>query len=387
MTALTHAAEPTPQGPAQQGLTPLMKYGFLAFIVVPLLPLQSLALGAWTGRWDLFAFLTPFVYFVAIPLLDLAIGQRRDNPSADDEAALAASRLHRWMPLACLPLQYAALAVGLWGLLYAPFSAVGLVGWVIGIGFIGGVVGINVGHELIHKDTRLERAAGGLLLASVGYASFKIEHIYGHHVHVATPLDVSTAARGQSVYAFLARALTHNAPAAFALERANTERRGESWRWWTSELVGWYGVTALLAALATAAAGWAGLLFFIGQGLIAIALLEIVNYLEHYGLVRRGLGAANGRVRYERVTPLHSWNSDYLLTNWFLFNLQRHSDHHAYASRRYPLLRHFDESPQLPFGYATMILLALVPPLWRRVMDPRVDQWTAARDREAAQPT
>jgi alkane 1-monooxygenase len=370
-------------GPSD-GLSPLMKYGFLSFLFVPTLPLLSLALGAATGAWNLFAFLTPFVYFVAIPLLDRLIGQDRRNPSADDEARLATSRLHKALPLLCLPLQLAALAVGLWGLLYAPLSAVGLLGWTISIGFIGGVVGINVGHELIHKNTRAERAAGGLLLASVGYASFKVEHIYGHHVHVATPRDVSTSQRGQSVYAFLARALTHNAPAAFALEHANAARRGSAWRWWRSELVGLYALTAALAVLFTLAAGAAGLAFFVGQCLFAIVLLEIVNYLEHYGLARRIVGETAGQPRYERVTPLHSWNSDYLLTNWFLFNLQRHSDHHAYAARRYPLLRHFDESPQLPFGYATMILVALVPPLWRRVMDPLVDRWTAERDREAA---
>ncbi|MDF5936049.1 fatty acid desaturase [Pseudomonas aeruginosa] len=145
---------------------------------------------------------------------------------------------------------------------------------------------------------------------------------------------------------------------------------------WRNELIWWYAISALFLLGFSLAFGWLGAIFFLGQSVMAFTLLEIVNYVEHYGLHRRRLD--NGR--YERTTPEHSWNSNFLLTNLFLFHLQRHSDHHAYAKRRYQVLRHYDSSPQLPNGYAGMIVLALFPPLWRAVMDPKVRAYYAGEE-------
>ncbi|MCS6997692.1 MAG: alkane 1-monooxygenase, partial [Casimicrobiaceae bacterium] len=193
-----------------------------------------------------------------------------------------------------------------------------------------------------------------------------------HHVDVATPRDNSTARRGETVYGFIARALRHNVPRAFELERERAKRLGRRYSPWRGELAVWFALSIAFAAACVWVAGhWLGLVYFVGQAFVAVCLLEIINYVEHYGLQRRQL--PNGR--YERVDPKHSWNSDYLVTNMFLFHLQRHSDHHAYAARRYQVLRHFDESPQLPFGYAAAVVVALCPPLWRRIMDPRVDRY------------
>jgi len=230
-------------------------------------------------------------------------------------------------------------------------------------------VAINVGHELIHKTRRAERVAGGWLLASVGYGGFKIEHIRGHHVDVATPRDTSTARLGENVYSFLWRAFTTNPGRAWELERARLSRRNLPW--WRNELLLWWGLSLAWALGFAMWLGLPGLLAYVCIGGGAIALLEIVNYLEHYGLVRVPL--PNGR--YGPVTEHHSWNSPFLLTNLLLFQLQRHSDHHAHAARRYQILRHMAGAPQLPAGYAALVLLALVPPLWRRVMDPRVAAW------------
>jgi alkane 1-monooxygenase len=213
-----------------------------------------------------------------------------------------------------------------------------------------------------------------LLLASVGYHGFKVEHLRGHHVHVATPADASTARRGQSLYAFLPQALWRNTIAAWRLEAARLRGlRLPAWHW-RNELVGW---TALWLAFALAFAAWlgpAGLAFFLAQGLVAAATLEVVNFIEHYGLERRV--GADGRP--ERVAPAHSWNSDFALSNLMLFQLQRHSDHHAHPRRRYAVLRHRPEAPQLPAGYAAMFVLAWFPPLWRRAVHPRLDAAVAA---------
>ncbi|NDE00209.1 MAG: alkane 1-monooxygenase [Gammaproteobacteria bacterium] len=320
----------------------------LLFLLPVVLPFASYALALHTGAWDAAAFIVPLWYFVLIPLLDALIGRDTTNPSTREEAELATDRYYRALPVLCLPLYTGVLLFGAWTLTVAPFSLIGAIGWVISIGLVGGVVAINPAHELIHKQTRLERRMGGLLLASVSYGGFKIEHLLGHHVDVATPKDGSTARLGESVYGFVLRALWRNPLRALELERESFARRHLSWRVLRSELFGW------------------------GQSLVAISLLEIINYVEHYGLLRRTLTEGARAGQPERVDITHSWNSSYAFTNLLLFQLQRHSDHHAHATRRYPLLRHFDESPQLPAGYATMVVLAALPPLWRRVMDPRV---------------
>jgi alkane 1-monooxygenase len=353
----------------------LKKYGFLMFLLPISLPLQAWWGARQFGHWDAWACLAPIVFFGLIPVLDALIGQDPANAAPADEAALNADRYYQMLPLLCLPLYVALLFFGAWVMATAPLSAIGCIAWVIAMGNVGGVIAINTGHELIHKTSRLETTAGGLLLACVGYGSFKVEHIYGHHVNVSTPADGSSAPLGDNAYAFVARAFAHNVAMGFQLEKTNAERRGTAWTWWGSEINRLFVFTVLLAAVCTAIAGWIGLLYFIGQGVVAIALLEVINFIEHYGLARRHI--ANGR--YEKVNPTHSWNSNFVLTNLFLFQLQRHSDHHANAVRRYQVLRHFDESPQLPAGYATMVVLALVPWAWRKVMDPMVARIEQAR--------
>jgi alkane 1-monooxygenase len=357
------------------------KYGYLLFLLPATLPLQAWWGAQLTGWWNAYAFLVPVVYFGLIPLLDAWIGQDPSNPAPQDEASLAGDNFYRILTLSCLPLYVGIMLWGAWALTAAPFAWWAQVGWMISMGFVGGVVAINTGHELIHKTSRVERLAGGLLLASVGYGTFKVEHIYGHHVEVATPTDNSTAGLGENVYAFILKALLHNPRRAYLLERAAHTRRGLSTAWWQSELTHLYAFTLLLAGICTAIAGWLGLVYFAVQSLSAIALLEVINYVEHYGLARRQLPDG----RYEKVDPTHSWNSNFILTNLFLFQLQRHSDHHANAVRRYQVLRHFPQSPQLPAGYATMVVLATIPPLWRKVMDPKVAVYENNRSTLVAQ--
>lgn len=349
------------------------RYGFLAVFAVPaLLPLAAW-MGARVGHHDLLAWLPLFMLFVVLPLVDLALGHDPGNPDPQALPCLADDRWFRGLTLLAVPVQYATLGWALHHWIHAGLGPGGQLGWLLSLGVVGGVLAINTAHELIHKDTRLERIAGGLLLASVGYHGFKVEHIRGHHVHVSTPQDASSARFGQSLWHFLPRALARNTANAWRLEIARLRRLGKPGWHWRNELLGWSALWIALAAACWACWGAKGTLAFIAQGIVAACTLEIINYIEHYGLERRRL--ADGR--YERTTHLHSWNADFTLTNLLLFQLQRHSDHHAHAARRYQALLHHPDSPQLPAGYAAMFVLALVPQLWFRIMHPRLARWRA----------
>jgi alkane 1-monooxygenase len=344
------------------------RYGFLFVFVVPALMPLAAWLGMATDRPDLMAWFPLFFLFVLLPLADYAIGKDSSNPAdADARDALENETWFRWLTLACVPVQIGLIAWSIWWFVHAGYDTAGLVGWVVSQGVVSGILGINVAHELIHKIGRLEPGAGGVLLSTVGYFGFKIEHVRGHHVHVSTPLDASSARYGQHVYGFVAQALVRNAVNAWRLEAERLGRIGLPAVHWRNELLGWALLWCAFGVGAWAIGGAPGLGFFVLQGLGAAISLEIINYIEHYGLERR---MVNGR--YERTTHLHSWNSNYLLSNLLLFQLQRHSDHHANARRRYQALMHHNDSPQLPGGYAAMFVLALVPPLWHRVIDPRV---------------
>lgn len=342
--------------------------GYLLIFVIPaLMPLAAL-LGATLLTPGLAAWSPLFALFVLLPCADYLIGRDRNNPSMTELADLEAQRYYRVLTLLCVPAYLSALLYSGAYFAHAPLSLVGQLGWLLSQGVVGGIVAINVAHELIHKSSKLEQGAGGILLASVCYGGFKIEHVRGHHVHVSTPEDASSARFGQNVYGFVAQSVPRNVIAAFRLEAARLKKLGLPFFSLRNELLLWHGLSALMLGGFYLWLGAAGVVFFLAQSLGAFVSLEIINYIEHYGLERKRL--ADGR--YERTTHLHSWNSNYLLTNLMLFQLQRHSDHHENPRRRYQALLHYDASPQLPGGYAAMFLLALVPPLWFAVINPRV---------------
>jgi alkane 1-monooxygenase len=348
----------------------MYRWKALGFAFVFLVPAQmplAAWLGARTGYLDAMCWYPLFFLFVMLPALDYLLGHDPADVPVAEERAVALQPWFRALTVLALPVQLALLAwSGAW-FAHTDLQWHGTIGWLLSQGLVGGILAINTAHELIHKDAKFERLVGGLLLTSVGYQGFKVEHLRGHHVHVATPEDASSARLGQSLWHFLPRALWRNTRAAWSLE---TQRLGG--RWWSprNELLWWTALWLGTAYLFWAWLGARGLAFFVLQGMFAACALEIINYIEHYGLARaRG---ADGR--YERTTHLHSWNSDYSLSNLMLFQLQRHSDHHAFPKRRYAILRHQPEAPQLPGGYSAMFVLALCPPLWRRVIDPRVPQ-------------
>ncbi len=323
---------------------------FLAFFT--LMPLQWVEMGV---PWGSIA-----VAFVAIPVIDAFVGHPRRTHAAPRTIPFV-----RWIPRLQVPLQ-AALLVG--AVRVAPdLPMTQLLVFALAVGTVTGGMGITIAHELGHRASRLDRALAKALLVSVAYGHFFVEHVRGHHVRVATADDPATAPRGMSVYRFIPRSVFGSFVHAWRLEAMRLGHAGRS-AWHPSNWVLSGSVLSVaLLALAWAAVGPKAALLFAVQAVWAFVLLEIINYVEHYGLLRRRIDG-----RYEPVRERHSWNADYVVSNWVLFNLQLHSDHHAHMNKPFEALRTVDDAPQLPAGYPAMVLLALVPPLWFAVMDPRV---------------
>ncbi len=342
------------------------RYAWLLGVLVPALPFIVFGLVRLTGFGPLW-FGGPILIFGIFPPLDLLIGLDAENPPDSVLKWLEQDRYYRWCTYAFLPLQYAGLvfACALWA--SGSLSVADKIGLAFTEAMVAGIA-INTAHELGHKRDRLERWLSKIALAQSGYGHFFVEHNRGHHVRVATPEDPASARLGESFWRFLPRTITGSVASAWELEREWLARTGTSiWSARNNILNAW-AMTAVLFIVLTAVFGLGVLPYLLLQMALGFPLLEVVNYLEHYGLLRQRRGDG----RYERTRPEHSWNSNSVASNVLLYHLQRHSDHHANPTRRFQALRHFDEAPQLPTGYAGMIVLALVPPLWRRVMDPRL---------------
>jgi alkane 1-monooxygenase len=342
------------------------RYRWLLGLVVPLLPFAAYEQAMDRG-WALSWWMGPIWILVLIPLLDLIFREDRSNPPEWAVPQLADDRFYRWCTYLFLPMQLAGLVFGCWVVTTVEMSWYDLLGFSLTVGTVAGV-GINTAHELGHKKERSERWMARIALAQTGYGHFYVEHNRGHHTRVATPEDPASSRLGESFWAFLPRSVIGGVQSAWDLEAKRLQHQGKRvWSWHNDVLNAWAFSVALFAALVVGF-GVAVVPFLVIQALFGFSLLEVVNYLEHYGLARQR--KADGR--YERTTPEHSWNSNHIASNLVLYQLERHSDHHAHPTRRYQTLRHFDESPQLPSGYGLMLGIAYVPPLWRFVMDKRV---------------
>jgi len=314
---------------------------------------------AWTG---------PLLVHAVIPAIDKLVGEDTSNPPADAIEQLERDRYYEWIVKAFIPAQYAATFLGAWLVgrrKDMPLSD--YVGLTLTVGAINGVA-INTGHELSHKHGRLDRLASMVALAPTGYTHFAVEHPFGHHKRVATPEDPASARMGESFWKFLPRTVLGGFQSAVKIEKERLARKGKGF--WTTEnelLQGWAMSAAVLGAAAVVG-GRRSLPFLAAQAAYGASLLEVINYIEHYGLKRQQ--DADGK--YERTRPEHSWNSNKVVTNLFLYQLQRHSDHHANPTRSFQALRHFDDAPQLPSGYASMLMPAYLPEAWYELMDERV---------------
>ena len=327
-------------------------------------------LGALVGGWTVL--LMPLGSWGVFILLDALTGLNKDN--ADPATPDSGLYWYRMITLIWFPVQFGLLVWVLW---YVPQAAhLGSLEKVMiffGMGIISGTVGINYSHELMHQKPVVERWMADLLLASVLYSHFRSEHLRVHHLHVGTPRDPVTARYNEGFHRFFPRVLVQCFASAWKAEAAMLARRNLA----VTDLSNPFWRYAVLQSgflvLAVVLGGWIGLGLFLFQAFSAIWQLELVNYIEHYGLTRRHLG--NGK--YEHVLPRHSWNASHRASNWLLINLQRHSDHHYKPDRRFPLLQTHtvEDAPQLPYGYPVMTMAAMVPPLFRKVMNPKVKAW------------
>ncbi len=339
---------------------------WVSLLLIPLL----VAVSQW-GGWSILLVLAATWWL--FPLLDQVFGRDTTNP--DEAARLNSLFWYRAITLIWAPSQF-GLVFGLIAYLVtnpAHLTLTEQFGLAASSGVVTGMIGINYSHELMHRPTRLERGLADILLAMTLYSHFKTEHLLVHHIHVATPRDPASARHNEGFHRFFPRVLIQSFKSAWRAEAQRLEKRRLA-LWHRSNRFWRYGgLQAGMMGLAYAIGGKWGPAFFAVQAFVAVFHLEITNYIEHYGLTRAYKGAG----KYEHVKPRHSWNADHRATNWLLINLQRHSDHHYRPDRAYPLLQTYDHdaAPQLPYGYPLMGILALCPPLWRRVMNPKVRAW------------
>ena len=339
------------------------------YLIAHTLPLAA-ALAVWLG--GIMAYAGVILAFVVIPTLDALLKGSTANLTPLQQSTQLQRRLFDWLLYLNLPLLWLITAAYLWRITATDMATYELVGMTLSVGILLGADGINVAHELGHRQQWGEQLLAQLLLIPCLYTHFYIEHNWGHHKHVATPLDPATSRKGQSLYAFFVRSVALGYRSAWQIENTNVAR--ELRPWYRHRMVGFTLVQAIYLATVWVYVGVVGLMGAIAVGVVGFLLLEAVNYIEHYGLLRRQRD--NGR--YEPVQPHHSWNSNHEVGRIFLYELTRHSDHHFKSTRKYQILRHHDTAPQLPYGYPASILLALVPPLWYRVMDKRVESLNAA---------
>jgi alkane 1-monooxygenase len=348
-------------------------FKYLIAYIVPFSAILALYAG---GIWSFSGF---YLAFVIIPVLEFFMPGTTENHGTEAEDTREKRFVFDFLLYTNLPLLFFIIFYFLQIVTYSDLAMYELVGMTLTVGIICGAMGINVAHELGHRETWYEQAMSKVLLLSCHYMHFFIEHNRGHHKNVSTDEDPASARFGENVYAFFVRSVVGSYCDAWKLENSRLAKEGKAAFSIYNEMI-WYQVIQALYIIGIGL--WFGkvaMLATIVAGIIGFLLLELINYIEHYGLRRKKLESG----RYEKVMPHHSWNSNHDLGRIVLYELTRHSDHHYKATRKYQILRHFDESPQLPLGYPGSMLLALVPPLWFGLMDKEVEKYNKTFHNEA----
>ncbi|MDO8699731.1 MAG: fatty acid desaturase [Rhodoferax sp.] len=345
------------------------RYAWLLSVLIPAFIGSGALLVLFTG--DARAAWLPVIFvYGAIPLLDMVLGEDRSNPPEAEVPALEADKYYRYVTYASVPVLWASFLISVWFIGTHELAWPTQLALLLAAGVSGGI-GINLGHELGHKSTPLERWLAKIVLAPTAYGHFFIEHNRGHHRDVATPSDPASSRMGETIYTFVLREMPGALKRAWRIEVERLGRTGQPVWSLHNEILQPALITLVL---------WTGLVLWLGIGILPVILaisfwanfqLTSANYIEHYGLLRQERAPG----RYEVTQPHHSWNSNHLFSNWVLFHLQRHSDHHAHPTRRYQSLRNFEEAPQLPNGYLGMFLACYIPPVWFWLMDRRVVNW------------
>ncbi len=314
------------------------------------------------------------VVFGVLPAFEMLMKSSTENLSAVEEEVAMKDRVHDFLLYSLVPIQYFLLVFFLIKVSEPGLPLAVKVGMTTAFGMACGVLGINAAHELGHRPTKYEQFMAKALLLSTLYMHFFIEHNRGHHKNVSTDEDPASSRYGETVYTFFLRTITGSWMSAWQLERVRLGKKTQPFWSWHNEMLRFQVIQGALVIGVFLLFGMETMSWFLGAATIGILLLETVNYIEHYGLRRKRNGA-----NYERTLPIHSWNSNHPLGRLILLELTRHSDHHYMASRKYQVLRHFDESPQMPTGYPGMMVLSFFPPLWFKIMHKRIDHYRQAR--------
>jgi len=339
----------------------LKPYTYLGLISLPALVIAGFLLGGW------YNFLVPAFCFFIHPLINSLFSSSLPKKIPSD-ARRHTRNEYRGVALFFVPL---IIGLNIWSLYiesHYEFSIIEITGFILSVGIVNGVLGFTLAHEFIHRFSALEQVAGYGLLLNNNYMHYGIEHVWGHHVYACTPKDPHTARINESLYTYLPRAIRTTYINAWEIEKKkNNKNQSSSFKLLNRLYIfGALQVALMLAILFTA--GWKSLFFFLLQNAVAILLLHIINYLQHYGLQRK----KNEDGVFEKMNAHHSWDSAFRDRSLFIFQLENHADHHLHPNRPFEQLSHHNEAPEHPAGYSFMVLLTLVPPLWFRIMNKKL---------------
>lgn len=335
---------------------------YLTAFSIPVMAVLSITL---QGYWS---YLTPIYAFVLIPVLEMLLPVDSSNLNESQVQSKLKNTLFDWLLYLNVPLVYGILFYALVTVTSTPLELYEYIGIILSTGIVLGVNGINVGHELGHRQQSSERFLGKALLLPSFYMHFYIEHNFGHHLHAATKEDPATARYNQSVYSFWFTSIIRQYFSAWKIQMNLLKLKKSHFFSFNNDML-WYLIIQGLFLLAIYwEVGLYGIFFSLFSAIVGFLLLETVNYIEHYGLLRNK--TASGR--YERVKEIHSWNSNHVVGRIVLYELTRHSDHHYKSNKKYQILDCHEESPQMPFGYPTSMVLSMIPPLWFKIMNKRI---------------
>lgn len=332
------------------------------YVILLSLPAMVVA-GYYLGGW--FNFLVPAISFFAYPVANIFLSSTEEHAHSYRSGASSA---YKNIALAFVPVLFVLTTWCVYMVTVTNMSVIAYTGFAVSLGIVNGIIGFTLAHEFIHRFSKTEQYAGYFLLLQNNYMHYGIEHVFGHHVYACTPEDPHTARVNESVYMFLPRAICGTYKNAARIERKRLVRHHYKIPVLHNRLL-WFGilqVTTMVMILIVL--NLQALLFFVLQNCVAIILLHIINYLQHYGLMRK----ANNKGKYEKLDAHHAWNTGRKNTSLNLFQLENHADHHMHPGRSFEELQHTKDSPEHPAGYSFMVLLSLLPPLWFKIMNKRI---------------
>lgn len=332
------------------------------YLILLFLPAMVVA-GYFIGGW--FNFLAPVCCFFAYPVANLFLSSSEEHAHTQQTYSSSA---YENIALVFVPVLFLLTAWCTYKAGTIKMDAVSFTGLAISLGIVNSIIGFTLAHEFIHRFRKAEKFAGYFLLLQNNYMHYGIEHVHGHHVYACTPADPHTARIGESLYAFLPRAILHTYTNAVRIERKRLSR-GQYKIPFLHNRILWFGVLQIVLMLTIFfILNTTALMFFLLQNLVAIILLHVINYLQHYGLMRKETDAG----KYEKLNVHHAWNTGKKNTSFNLFQLENHADHHLHPDKHFDELKHTDSSPEHPAGYSIMVLLSLVPPLWFKIMHKKI---------------